>query len=397
MTGDVEVHIFPADWRHHGHGGDPRYHNVCLHLTYFEGSIPEDELPSGALQVAMRPLLATDAAFSFEHVDVTSYPYAGRADLPPCRSVLANWPVDMKVRLLEAAGHERLARKARKFSDAIVERGLDQVLYEAMMSALGYHKNRQPFYELAVRFPVDRLRELAEGDPFRSYAILAGLSGLLPAEINESWDDETRQFVRHVWEIWWKERGRLPAAMNRSDWNLGGIRPLNHPLRRLMSAAHLFVCHADGMAILSNWAKGETDQLIARMERDIEPDIGHYWTHRAGLGGIKSRHPTALTGRDRIETMALNVVLPLLAAVTFDEKIVGKLLNQVPQEPLNSLTKQVVHYLFGPDCPSSLISTANRRQGLLQIFHDYCLHDRSQCSLCPLPGYLQRQVVAHLA
>jgi len=396
LTGDVEVHIFPADWRHHGHRDDPRYKNVCLHVTYFDGVLADEELPSGALQLALQSTLKADPSFAFEHVDVTSYPYAGRADLPPCRVVLAGWPMDMKMRLLEAAGHERLSRKTQKFASAIRERGVDQVLYEAFMVSLGYHQNKQPFYDLAVRVPVERLRVCSGGDRLRAYALLAGMSGLLPMEINPSWDEETRSFVRHIWDIWWKEREHLPVPMSKSDWNLAGLRPLNHPLRRFMPVAHLFSVSSDGRALLNYWYQGEAGKMVDRVQKSLDPEGSMYWTHRSSLSGVKSVSRIALVGRDRLNAMALNVVIPMLAACGCEAEKAGQLAYELNAEPLNAIMKQSVHYLFGPDCPSSLFDSANRRQGLLQIFHDYCIHDRSQCSRCPLPGYLERQVVSRL-
>jgi len=217
LAGDVEVHVFPSGWKQHGHAPDRRYRNVCLHLTYFEGMVDEAELPPGALQAALRPLLKADPAFAFEHVDVTAYPYAGRADLPPCRRVLAEWPVEARARLLDAAGHERMRRKAERVAEAIRERGVDQVLYESLMAAMGYQHNKPPFQALAHQLPVARLRLLAKGEYRRAYALLAGLSGLLPAELKADWDKETRSFFRGLWDVWWKERAHLPAPLERSS------------------------------------------------------------------------------------------------------------------------------------------------------------------------------------
>jgi len=393
MTGDVEVHIFPGDWRNHGHRDDPRYKNVCLHVTYFGGVLADEELPPGTLQLALQPILKANPSFAFEHIDVTSYPFAGRADLPPCRSVLSGWPMDMKLRLLEAAGHERLSRKAQKYSAAIRERGVDQVLYEAFMSALGYHQNKQPFYELAIKMPVERLKVLSGGDTLRAYALLAGLSGLLPQEIKPSWDEETRSFIRQIWDIWWKVRDQLPVPMSRSDWRLSGLRPLNHPLRRFMPIAQLFSSIGDGRNLLEQWFRGDGARLVDRMQQSVEPIRPNYWTRRISLGGVRSDSTVAMVGKDRMDTLALNVIVPLFAACGLDNEKVSHMVRELQAEPLNAIMKQTIHYLFGPDCPSSLFATANRRQGLLQIFHDYCIHDRSRCSRCPLPGYLQAQGV----
>ncbi len=390
ITGDVEVHIFPSGWNQHGHRQDRRYRNVCLHLTYYEGALPDDALPAGALQAALRPLLKIDPAFAFEQVDVTAYPYAGRADVPPCRTVMNDHPPAWRVQVLEAAGHERLRRKAERLAAMIAERGVDQVFYEQILAALGYQHNKQPMLELAARLPVDLLRGVAQGEPDRAYALLAGASGLLPTEVKKTWDDETRRWLRGLWDLWWREREQLPAPMPRTAWRLQGLRPLNHPLRRLASAAQLFAGPADGLARLEQWLQGDPDGVVARLMNDLAGPAEGFWTRRASPGGKVSASPLALLGEDRALALILNVVLPLAAACGFDPAKVNAQLERLHPEGLNQVIRQTSFCLLGPDAPSDLLATANRRQGLQQIFHDYCLGDRSRCAACAFPELLKR-------
>ena len=42
ITGDVEIHIRPADWQRHRHAEDPRYRRVCAHVTYYPGTLPDE-------------------------------------------------------------------------------------------------------------------------------------------------------------------------------------------------------------------------------------------------------------------------------------------------------------------------------------------------------------------
>lgn len=388
ITGDVEVHIFPADWRHHGHRDDTRYRNVILHVTYFAGGLADSDLPSGAVQIALQPLLKADASFAFEHIDIAAYPYACRADVPPCRTALGVWPVSAKARLLDAAGHERLRVKAERTMEAVRDRGIDQVFYETFMTCLGYHHNKHAFHELSQRMPLNRLQALSRRDEVRAYALLAGASGLLPSDIREEWDEETRKFVRRLWDIWWKERTRLPEPMQTSTWRLSGIRPLNHPVRRMAAASRLFTLGKDARPILSEWYDAGPEAVITRMAASTALPESHYWARRTRFGGVPGR-VAAVLGRDRLEGIALNCVIPLFAALDFEPVSVRRVLDQIRPEPENAIIRDTSHYLFGPDAPSSLIASANRRQGLMQIFHDYCLHDRSRCSRCPLPARLR--------
>ena len=134
------------------------------------------------MQIALQPLLASDPAFAFEHLDVMAYPRAAPDQSPPCGLRLETWDADRIGLLLNAAGMERLRRKAERMAAAIAARGAEQVFYEEFLCALGYKHNRQPFRELAARVPRAALLESTGGNLTAVYALLAGVAGLLPTD-----------------------------------------------------------------------------------------------------------------------------------------------------------------------------------------------------------------------
>jgi hypothetical protein len=73
-------------------------------------------------------------------------------------------------------------------------------------------------------------------------------------------------------------------------------------------------------------------------------------------------------------------VLPLLAATGEDME---SLLPALPPEEINSVMRETAHRLFGRDHNPSLYAKSGlRQQGLMQIFHDYCLAERAGCATC---------------
>ena len=138
LRGDVEIHVYPAGWTHHAHAGDVRYRRVVAHVTYYPGDLPAEALPRGAIQIALRDALKANPSFAFESMDVTVYPYAAIAPSPPCARSLIGCSPEQRMALLEAAGEERLRRKAERMSVEAKEKGAEQVLYEEMMACLGY-------------------------------------------------------------------------------------------------------------------------------------------------------------------------------------------------------------------------------------------------------------------
>jgi hypothetical protein len=383
IRGDVELHVRPSDWHAHGHADDPAYSRVVAHVSYFPGVLPTDALPRGAVQISLRDSLRTQRSFSFESVDVTAYPYASRpATASPCAEALAICPPQDRMALLDSAGEERLRVKSCRLESAIKERGLHQAFYEEIMCSLGYKHNRQPFRQLAGVVTLDSLHEESDGDTHRAYAFLLAMAGLLPTKTPPRWDSESRTFVRSLWDPWWKlqsrwESRRLPPG----SWKLSALRPPNHPIRRLAAAAVLFGDKRDRVAEFRSLNTADPESWFKRATALLEEPVMEHWRRRLSLGGKLQPADTALLGPGRVAAILSNVVIPFLAATGVK---IAPLLNFLPAEEDNNLIRQTAFALFGRDHNPALYQTGLRQQGLLQIFHDFCLNNRSACRNCEL-------------
>ncbi len=345
ISGDLEIHIHPAGWKQHGHADDPRYTNVRFHVVYFQGP----EIP-GLVQIPLQETLAADPRFSFENIDITAYPYS----IPDGDFPLHGMHPDQKTDWLESAGEERLRLKAERFAFAMQSKDPDQLLWEELLAALGYKNNKAPFRKLATILPLARLRMFAQ-TPGNAYALLLGLSGLLPDNPDPAWDDATRKFIRSIWDFWWRQSEELKEpSLNQSDWILAGIRPANHPVRRLMAAAHYAF---------------QIPELARHEKRLAQFPVNHWNTHMSWKSECKS---TALVGTARANAIVTNILVPWRAA-TGDSRLD---LKKLPPEPSNSIIRQTAHTLFGPDHTSKVYTSALARQGLIQIFHDYLIPHR---------------------
>lgn len=389
LVGDVEIHVRAEDWQHHGHTSDPRYANVIAHVTYFHGTLPDGVLAPGALQLSLCDALKAIPSFSFEIVDLTAYPFAVPGAPPrPCAALLSDWPAADRVALLQSAGEERLRRKSQRMRSAIRERGPDQVLYEELMLALGYKKNQRPFARLARILPFDSLQSECGHDPLRAYALLLGVAGLLPSAVAADWDEETRVFVRLLWDHWWKQKAQWePLAMQAPEWSLSGLRPQNHPARRLAAAAGFATREANLSEAIRHldiddpgaWMREVTDRIQSC------DSIG-YWLHRLGFGGSARVSRTAIVGPSRAAAMITNVIIPFLAA---RDRGVDRLLPHLPAEGDNAVVRQAASALFGRDQNPELYRDSLCRQGLMQIFYDFCVGNRSGCRDCAFTDALR--------
>jgi hypothetical protein len=348
VTGDLEIHIHANAWHQHGHDDDPRYSNVRFHLVYFQGV----EI-SGLIQIPLQETLSTDPHFSFDNIDLAPSPYS----IPTGGFPLLGIDPDRKIEFLESAGEERLLLKAERLALALQHKEPQQVLWEELMAALGYKNNKAPFRKLAVMLPLPRLHAQA-ATPEQAYPILLGLSGLLPQNPAPQTSPETKAFIRSVWDCWWKQPQELhERALSKSEWTLAGIRPANHPVRRLMAAA-FYAFH------LQNTSSSSGGSWLTEF-----PD--NFWnTH---ISWKTACTPTALVGRARANAIITNILIPFQAATGNPVD-----LRQLPPEPGNAIIRQTAFTLFGPDHTRKLYRSALARQGLIQIFHDYLITHRQE-------------------
>jgi hypothetical protein len=385
LRGDIEIHIHPADWSHHGHASDPRYRRLIAHVTFSPVGTTSPALPPGTVEISLRDALAAIPSFSMDAVDLTAYPYAAACEHCPCAEAIRTWHPDRTAAMLEAAGAFRMEQKANRFAAQFRHLDAGTILYRETMAALGYKQNSGGFRALADRVPPDALAPLT---PLDAYALLLGVSGLLPETPSPRWTRETRVFFRQVWDAWWPLQSRWGAArLPPEAWTLSSLRPQNHPIRRLAAAAGLFA--------------GNREPLLERLRSSLQryasldsvvplfaatPPLDHWLLH-LGPGSDGLSTPTALVGSARLATWYTNVALPLLAAGGTD---ITPLLATLPPEQSNSIIRQTAFRLLGRDHnPSLYARNGLRQQGLMQIFHDFCLSERAGCATCRFPDALR--------
>lgn len=354
VAGDIEIHIFPKDWKSHGHSADPRYSNVRFHITWFPGGADEKLFPPGTIHIALSGACETD----LESIDISAYPYAEPRARAPLRSSVCD--ADRGRLFLESAGEERIRQKTVRLAWLMQRCGEAQAVYEETAAALGYKQNKESFRRLAQRLPLEAL-SMYGADWKRVYAVLLGVSGLIPRQPGSNWPEASKKELRSLWDLWWCEQHKWEdvVPLDRTDWCLAGLRPLNHPVRRLAALAQWV---ANGL--FSNLA---ADDAFMRRSADMQRRC--FWSTHTGWSGKEK--PAELVGKDRAKAIELNVIVPYRMA-----KGNGPALKSLPVEPLNSMIRETACTLFGPDHTPGLYRSALARQGLIQIFNDFVLTGR---------------------
>jgi len=207
----------------------------------------------------------------------------------------------------------------------------------------------------------------------------------LPAVTETRWDDETRRFVRQLWNYWWKFQEKWSdQIMPAKSWSLSSVRPQNHPRRRLMAAAVLFTGKKTLTETMADLKTDSAEQWIEQILAVLQKPGDNYWRRRLALGRKPSATDIALIGRQRAAAIVSNVVIPLQIGLRRTKLPADNLLKCLPLEEDNALIRQSAFNLLGPDHNPALYRHGLSQQGLIQIFHDFCLSDRSNCAECGL-------------
>ncbi|MBI2756305.1 MAG: DUF2851 family protein [Chloroflexi bacterium] len=270
LRGDVEVHARASGWLRHGHGNDPRYRQVVLHVV-------------GA---ADQPVLAADgrALRTVVVQPARVVPLPARDQAPSCTrhgSGLAG--------LLEESGLRRFAGHAARYEADIAAVGAEQALWRGLLESMGYAENRTPFGRLADLVPWCEVSRLARGGAEAVEGLLSEASGL----------GSTRSAV----------------AQERAAWTLCAVRPANHPLRRIEGLARLSV----------RWA-GSRDRFTAMAEQRV---LEAARAARPVIDGWAVASPWIGGGRARV--VGINVLLPWAAARGLREA--EAIYRRAPAEP----------------------------------------------------------------
>ena len=378
LRGEIELDPDVRDWERHGHGANPAYENVVLHL-YTQG--PDSARcytrTAGHREVTQVQLSAAMLANGAKPRK------QAEARLGRCATPFAQMEEAQVSSFIEAAAQYRLHRKSEKLQALIRIHGREQAMYQSLANALGYRNNQRPFTVLAQRLP---LRLLLKRNALEREALLFGVSGFMESVRYEDTQPETRVYLRELWSEWWKVRDSYLTWLDevqRPKWVIAGARPGNHPQRRLGALTAILRAWKRVMATLqsaSSWSRAAFVKVLLELEHE-------YWSRHYTLLAGASEKPIAMIGESRVQEMLANICYPLLVPENAD---LWAEFKQLPALLDNQKVRRAALRLFG-ETPlnAKFQKRLFHQQGLLQIYEDYCLEDDSACAECPFPERLK--------
>lgn len=295
--------------------------------------------------------------------------------------------------LLNEAAQLRFEAKAAQLRARAAHAGWEQALWEGLFRALGYKHNIWPMHWLAET----RGRWLREpATPLTLQARLLGLSGLLPTDLPRVAADADG-YVRRVWDCWWRERDEFgDVTLPRAAWRFHGLRPANHPQRRLVLAAHWLA--ADELpAQLERWCAQSipTARLEPTLLKILQCDHDEFWSWHWTFRSARLQKAQPLLGATRATDLAINVILPWLwtravegGNLQLRTEIARRYFNW-PSAEDNSVLRLARQRLLGGTHTGGWRGAA-QQQGLLQIVRDFCDHSNAVCDQCGFPNLVMQ-------
>jgi hypothetical protein len=396
VAGDVEIDLQSNGWHAHGHDENPAFQNVILHVIWNEVQSPKLKAQSRFAVLALKNVLDAplpELALALENESGLPENLRGQ-----CAAPLRGLSDSQLTELLHAAAKVRFKNKAAAMLASARNSGWEQVLWENLFRALGYKQNLWPMLNLAETRP--RWTRGANST-FELQSRLLGVSGLLPVELTRA-QKSSDTFLRHAWDVWWRDRDELETCtLPRAVWKFHGLRPANHPQRRLALASH-WLATENLIAKIEAWGaqdfwegrRAAVPEFVNALHGIFQVTHDEFWSWHWTFKSARMAKPQPLLGVARVTDLAVNVILPWLwirgacarPSVNNEnfQREIERRFFAWPAAEDNSVLKLARQRLLGGS-RAKILSGAAAQQGLMQVVRDFCEHSNVLCDNCRFP------------
>ena len=390
VSGDVEIDLQTSGWHAHGHDKNSSFKNVILHVVWEGVQSQKPHVQSRFATLVLNNFLdASPAELALALENESALPASLRGQ---CSAPLQELSSSQLAELLSAAAKVRFQNKAAAILARAKNSGWEQVLWENLFRALGYKHNGWPMQNLAE---TKSLWSRGADSAFAIQARLLGVSGLLPDDLTRA-QKSSDTFLRRAWDCWWRDRDEFETCiLPREVWKFHGLRPVNHPQRRLALASH-WLASENLASKIEGWCAAEIPdkKLLESLHEIFQIGRDDFWSWHWTFKSARMTKPQPLLGEARVTDLAVNVVLPWLwirAREGGNKKFPGKVERRFFAWPVaedNSVLKLARQRLLGTS-NARILKGAAQQQGLMQIDRDFCEHSNAVCADCRFPDLVR--------
>ena len=379
VRGDIEIHTDNEDWYRHQHEQDPRYNNVILHVVLNSG---KDRLiytqNNRQVPVLMLKVTSESEIREQKHCDMWQ-----------------GVEIEGLVEVLGKYADLRFRRKAQTIQADLTKWTPAIYFYRMVLDVLGYSQNRDSFRQLADCLPLPMLYSLLEtvSEPERIItleSILFGVAGFLE-QPNQKYLLLGGEYFNGLVTRWWKLQDRIPAGNFPRRWHFAGIRPVNHPTRRIAALAQIIAAFYPNDPAQS-WINQvitlqSCNGLIAWASSYFQQPVG-IWRNHPLFVRPKVR---VLLGSRRLMDLVSNLLLPFaaaIAAIRQDEKLHQKAISYARAVPRGEIPAKIMKWYQSLHLSPNALSKNYLIQGAIEFNRRFC--ELNLCKLCPLENYAHR-------
>lgn len=292
-VGNVEMHVRASEWMAHGHQHDPAYSSVILHVVWLEDRpvFLENQIALPCLELRGR----------VDMVLLQRYKNLETNKLwIPCAAQINQAPLVIRLNCLDRMLVERLEEKTELVAQVLEanNQNWDEAFYQLLAGGFGLRINTQAFESVARSLPALILARHRD-QLFQLEALLFGQSGFLSGNFSDAYPIALQREYQHL-----ALKYQL-SPLSVQVWKFARLRPAGFPTLRLAQFAAL-------------WSRSERLFSQALEIEDLKSlgylfsaDVSEYWKTHYRFEK-KSRRLPRRPGRAFLETLALNVIVPMM-------------------------------------------------------------------------------------
>ena len=358
-AGNIEVHVLSSLWYSHGHGDDPAYDNVVLHVVWRHDRVVlrNDDTAIPTIEVQNR--VPAKAVSNYKRL------YSGMHRWIPCEADFAQVDDFTFKNWMEVLFVERMEQRTDRYASVLADLKNDweALLFSELCASFGTKVNKESFSSIANSVDFSLVRKLARENG-QLEVLMLGQAGLLESDDGDDVYKKFRSdylFLKRKFTL--DNTGVITPKFFR-------LRPLNFPTVRLSQLSRLYEKQPHLFADILNAHTVENYYIL------MDAAASSYWDSHF-VFGRKHKPRTKTLGRDFKDHLLINVVIPikffyLRQNGSFSDEELLSLAEQLPPENNRIISKFA---RLGKKSASALES-----QALLQLKKKYCA--RKKCLNC---------------